>query len=198
MGMKEGRKKEREKHEHSYFVWQIKHQRKIHNQPKHISARVDLQADCTLLTIIYSRWLSGLSAFFLLFETEWACSVGKTDTPIFHLFSASDPHFPINDLWSLSLWSAQNTLPNARWVPDEHVLISRNLYPLLSSSLFFRITFAIKGYGMKLNAFRLVSNVAATEDNTFLRHVFSSKTKVAIRTTEVRVLHHKSHSTHTL
>ena len=46
--------------------------------------------------------------------------------------------------------------------------------PLLPSLLLFAFTFTEKRYGMKEYPFLFVSNIATTENNTFLRHGFTS------------------------
>ena len=48
------------------------------------------------------------------------------------------------------------------------------LYPLLPSLLLFAFTFTVKRYGMKQYPFLFASNIATTENNTFLRHGFTS------------------------
>ena len=46
--------------------------------------------------------------------------------------------------------------------------------PLLPSLLLFAFTFTVKRYGMKQYPFLFASNIATTENNTFLRHGFTS------------------------
>ena len=90
---------------------------------------------------------------------------GETETPISSLFSLRSKSSKKNGLSSLALWSAQNTLPNAQWVPNEHVLISGNL-PASFVVFVFPNHFCDKRVWDELNAFLLVSDIATTEDNT--------------------------------
>ena len=69
------------------------------------------------------------------------------------------------------------------------------LYPLLPSLLLFAFTFTVKRYGMKHYPFLFASNIATTENNTFLRHGFTSDGSHNLRNS-VGVLRHELHSTH--
>ena len=46
--------------------------------------------------------------------------------------------------------------------------------PLLPSLLLFAFTFTVKRYGMKQYPFLFASNIATTENNTFLKHGFTA------------------------